>query len=176
MGNGDTEVWGGSTPASRQKGWYLVRTDLWYVERVGWLVSGIFVLAMSVTSLLYGAKFAALILVCSFSSIVTAFSGFCPVGNIFHRFGMKALLGRNGGGPWYLMQTDSWYLERRIYLMVGVNLTIGSVLVMYHSPLWLLYTAFVGTACVVFALTGFCIMAHLLYRSGKEPRLSRQCC
>jgi hypothetical protein len=77
-------------------------------------------------------------------------------------------------GSWYKMQTDSWYLERRIYLIVGINLTLGSSLVMFHSPWWLLYTGFVGTASVIFALTGFCIMAHILWKRGKEPRLGRE--
>ena len=31
---------------------------------------------------------------------------------------------------------DSWYLERRIYVTVGVNITLGSILFLLHSPWW----------------------------------------
>jgi hypothetical protein len=70
------------------------------------------------------------------------------------------------------MQTDSWYLERRIYLVVGINLMLASLLSLLHSPWWLLFTGFVGAAMVWFAATGFCIMANGLYRLGAEPRLA----
>jgi hypothetical protein len=70
------------------------------------------------------------------------------------------------------MQTDRWYLERRIYLAVGVNLIVASGLSLSHSPWWLLFTGFVGGAMVWFAATGFCIMANGLYWLGAEPRLA----
>ena len=71
----------------------------------------------------------------------------------------------------YLMQTDRWYLERRIYLAVGINISIASVLSIGYSPWWLAFTGFVGVAMVWFAATGFCIMANMLYWTGAEPRL-----
>ena len=70
------------------------------------------------------------------------------------------------------MLTDSWYLERRIYLVVGINLIVASTLSVLHSPWWLLFTGFVGGAMVWFAATGFCIMANGLYWLGAEPRLA----
>ncbi|HET7603583.1 MAG TPA: hypothetical protein VFK36_11245, partial [Gemmatimonadales bacterium] len=73
---------------------------------------------------------------------------------------------------WYRMQTDSWYLERRIYLAVGINISIASVLTLVHSLWWLTFTGFVGTAMIWFASTGFCIMANGLYWLGAEPRLA----
>jgi hypothetical protein len=73
------------------------------------------------------------------------------------------------------MQTDSWYLERRIYLAVGINLNIASVLSLVHSAWWLLFPGFVGVAMLVFATTGFCIMANSLYWTGAEPRRWRPC-
>ena len=69
------------------------------------------------------------------------------------------------------MQTDRWYLERRIYLVVGINISIASILSIAHSPWWLTFTGFVGVAMVWFAATGFCIMANGLYWLGAEPRL-----
>lgn len=45
------------------------------------------------------------------------------------------------------MQTDRWYLERRIYLAAGINISVASVLSLVHSPWWLLFTGFsVGAA------------------------------
>jgi hypothetical protein len=70
------------------------------------------------------------------------------------------------------MQTDRWYLERRIYLAVGINISIASALSLLHSPWWLAFTGFVGAAMVWFAATGYCIMANGLYWLGAEPRLS----
>jgi hypothetical protein len=73
------------------------------------------------------------------------------------------------------MQTDSWYLERRIYLVVGINLSVTSVLSLVWTPWWLLFTGFVGGAMIWFAATGFCIMANGLYWLGAEPRLAPRC-
>jgi hypothetical protein len=72
----------------------------------------------------------------------------------------------------YFMQTDAWYLERRIYLAVGINISVASVLSLVHSPWWLAFTGFVGAAMVWFAATGYCIMANGLYWLGAEPRLA----
>jgi hypothetical protein len=82
------------------------------------------------------------------------------------------MLAQPGRGKWYFMQIDGWYLERRIYLAVGINLTIASVLSIVHSPWWLTFTGFVGVAMVWFAATGYCIMANGLYWLGAEPRLA----
>jgi hypothetical protein len=101
-------------------------------------------------------------------------SGFCVVGNVLKVLGFSPMLGRQGPtlANLYFMQTDSWYLERRIYLVVGINLTIAPVLALRLSAWWLVFPAFVGVAMLVFATTGFCIMANTLYWSGAEPRLS----
>ena len=72
----------------------------------------------------------------------------------------------------YWMQTDSWYLERRIYVVVGFNIALASVLVLAYSKWFLLFTGFVGAASVWFAATGFCIMANGFYWLGAEPRLA----
>jgi hypothetical protein len=87
------------------------------------------------------------------------------------------MLGRSDFEPGgtYLLQTDRWYLERRIYMAVGINLTLASVLSLVHSAWWLSFTAFVGGAMVWFAATGFCIMANGLYWTGAEPRLVPLC-
>ena len=108
------------------------------------------------------------------ASIIVAFTGFCIVGNVLLRLGFKPKLAdeAKGRGKFYFMQTDSWYLERRIYVTVGVNITLGSILFLAHSPWWGLFTGFVGTAMVWFAATGLCILANVLYWIGAEPRLN----
>ena len=80
-------------------------------------------------------------------------------------------------GPWPVeiytsCRPTGGILERRIYLAVGINISLASVLVLVHSGWWLLFTGFVGTAMVWFAATGFCIMANGLYWLGAEPRLA----
>jgi hypothetical protein len=96
------------------------------------------------------------------------------VGNVLHALGLPHALGTVDSVPgrWYFMETDRWYLERRIYIVVGINISIASVLSIVHSPWWLAFTGFVGVAMLWFAATGFCIMANGLYWLGYEPRLA----
>jgi len=106
------------------------------------------------------------------TSVAVAFTGFCPVGNILYRLGLRGLLADRSRPAFYFMATDSWYLERRIYVTVGINITLGSILSIVWSPWWLAFTGFVGVAMVWFAGTGFCILANFLYWIGCEPRLA----
>ena len=78
------------------------------------------------------------------ASIGVALTGCCVVGNILARLSFTPMLARPGWQPGqlYFMQTDRWYLERRIYLAVGINLTVASGLSLVHSPWWLLFTGF----------------------------------
>ena len=75
-------------------------------------------------------------------SINVAFTGFCPIGNVLKLLGFKAMLGAPNTGKLYFLQTDSWYLERRIYVTVGVNIILGSILFLTVSPWWALFTGF----------------------------------
>lgn len=163
----------------KRKGLYLVKTYTWYVERLVWLVAGTDVLASSVLTSLHHPNWAFSILFVGLCSIMVALTGFCLVGNILCLFGARPMIPAkaDSGGKWrsslYFMQTDHWFLERYIYMFVGVNLSISSMLARYYTPYWLFFTGFVGTATIVFSFTGFCIMANLLYRLGAEPRLCR---
>jgi hypothetical protein len=107
-------------------------------------------------------------------SINVALTGFCPVGSALRLIGFTPMLGAEtaGGSKLYFMQIDRWYLERRIYLAVGINISIASALVLAFSPWVTLFTLFVGGAMVWFAATGFCVMANGLYWLGAEPRLN----
>ncbi|MDX1762970.1 MAG: hypothetical protein R3231_01480 [bacterium] len=163
---------------STRKGIYWVKTDKWYVERLVWLIAGTDVLVSSILTVLHSPYWIFSILFVGVCSMLVALTGFCLVGNLVYRLGAEARLLRQGvpsetEASLYLMQTDKWFLERFIYLFVGVNLSLSSLLATFHSLYWLCFTGFVGSATVVFAFTGYCFMANLLYKLGAEPRLGR---
>lgn len=154
-------------------GVYIVPTHRWYIERTVWLIAGIVLLIGTSAAAFVNPAGALLVMATGIASIIVAFTGFCIVGNVLKRFGFTPMLGENTNrGGWYFMQTDRWYLERRIYLAVGININIASVLSLVHSAWWLAFTGFVGVAMVWFAATGYCIMANGLYWLGAEPRLA----
>jgi hypothetical protein len=157
-----------------RSGLYIVPTHRWYIERTVWLIAGVFLLAATGLAALVDRRWVLVIIGVGLASIAVALTGFCIVGNVLHRLGFTPMLGRREPSHrnLYFMQTDRWYLERRIYLAVGINISIASLLVLVHSVWWLLFTGFVGTAMVWFAATGFCIMANSLYWLGAEPRLA----
>jgi hypothetical protein len=161
-------------PMPLRSGVYIVPTNRWYIERTVWLVAGIVLLTGTSLAALVRPQWVLLIIATGMASIVVALTGFCLVGNLLRLFGFTPMLGKSGPTPGnlYFMQTDRWYLERRIYLAVGINISVASVLSLVHSPWWLLFTGFVGAAMVWFAATGYCIMANGLYWLGAEPRLA----
>jgi len=157
-----------------RSGVYIVPTNRWYIERTVWLIAGCVLIASTALAFVVDPRFAFLIIATGACSILVALTGFCIVGNVLHRLGFPAALGTKDSVPgrFYFMQTDAWYLERRIYIAVGINISIASVLSMIWTPWWLAFTGFVGVAMVWFASTGFCIMANGLYWLGAEPRLA----
>ena len=155
-----------------RSGIYIVPVDQWYIERAVWLISGIVLLTATALSLAFDLRWILLMTATGLVSINVALTGFCPVGNVLHRLGMRGRLDSGRSEKWYFMQTDRWYLERRIYAAVGFNMTLASVLVLVHSPWWLIFPSFVGVAMLWFSATGFCIMANGFYWTGAEPRLN----
>jgi hypothetical protein len=157
-----------------RSGIYIVPTHRWYIERTVWLVAGLFLIAGTALAAWVQPWWVLLIIATGIASVTVALTGFCLVGNVLSKLGFQPMLARPGSarGGLYFMQTDRWYLERRIYLAVGINISIASVLSLAHSPWWLAFTGFVGVAMVWFAATGFCIMANGLYWLGAEPRLA----
>ena len=153
---------------------YIVPTDRWYIERTVWLIAGFVLLAATSLAALVDPLWILAVVATGAASVVVALTGFCIVGNVLARLGFEPALARRGWAPGdlYFMQTDAWFLERRIYLVVGINLIVASVLSLLHSPWWLAFTGFVGGAMVWFAATGFCIMANGLYWLGAQPRLA----
>ena len=156
------------------KGIYVVPTNRWYIERAVWLIAGIVLLTSTALAVLVNPLWILGVTATGLVSINVAFTGFCPIGNVLRLFGFTPMLGAGSSTRWnlYFLQTDRWYLERRIYVTVGINLTIASVLVLEHSLWWSLFTGFVGAAMVWFAATGYCILANILYWIGAEPRLN----
>lgn len=157
-----------------RSGVYIVPTQTWYVERTVWLIAGFVLLSSTALALWAHPWWVGFVMITGLASIGTGLTGFCGVGSILERVGFTAKLGapKPTPGNLYFLQTDSWYLERRIYVAVGININVASVLSLVHSPWWLAFTGFVGAAMVWFAGTGYCIMANGLYWLGAEPRLS----
>jgi hypothetical protein len=138
------------------------------------LIAGIVLLASTALALLVDPLWILGVTASGLISINVAFTGFCPVGNVLRLFGFTPMLGaeKSMRGNFYFMQTDKWYLERRIYLAVGFNISVASALVLLYSPWVTLFTIFVGGAMVWFAATGYCVMANALFWLGAEPRLT----
>ena len=157
-----------------RSGVYIVPTSHWYIERTVWLIAGVVLLLSTTTALLINRWCILGVIATGLVSINVALTGFCPVGNLLRVFGFPAMLGSRTPTRWnlYFMQTDKWYLERRIYLGVGFNISVASLLMLTVSPWFCAFTAFVGGAMVWFAATGFCVMANGFYWLGAEPRLS----
>jgi hypothetical protein len=156
-----------------RSGTYIVPTNRWYIERTVWLVAGIVLLSSTALALWAHPLWVLLVIATGAASITVSLTGFCLVGNVLSRLGFEPALGEvREGSKTYLMRTDTWYLERRIYMAVGINISIASALSLVHTPWWLAFTGFVGGAMVWFAATGFCIMANGLYWLGAEPRLA----
>jgi hypothetical protein len=157
-----------------RSGVYIVPTNRWYIERTVWLIAGVVLLASTGMALLLNPLWIFGVIATGLVSINVAFTGYCPVGSVLRLLGFTPMLGSETSGRWnlYRMQTDKWYLERRIYLAVGINISVASVLMLVYSSWFSLFTLFVGGAMVWFAVTGFCVMANGLYWLGAEPRLA----
>lgn len=69
----------------------------------------------------------------------------------------------------YIAKTDKWYMERIIWLIAGVFTLTGTLLALLHSKYWLILTGLVGINLIIFAASGFCIMANILYKLGAKP-------
>jgi hypothetical protein len=73
----------------------------------------------------------------------------------------------------YIASTDSWYLERAVFLAAGIFTLASALLAWLHSPYWLIFTGFIGANLIIFGTTGFCLMANILYKLGLKPRLQK---
>lgn len=59
-------------------------------------------------------------------------------------------------------------IDRIVLAVAGAFILISLALAHYHNPLWLWFTAFVGLNLFQSAFTGFCPMAMILKKLGKQ--------
>jgi membrane protein implicated in regulation of membrane protease activity len=99
-----------------RSGIYIVPTHRWYIERTVWLIAGLVLLVATALAALVDPRWALAIIVVGLASITVALTGFCIVGNALRLLGFTPMLARRTPTRWnlYFMQTDRWYLERRI--------------------------------------------------------------
>jgi hypothetical protein len=57
-------------------------------------------------------------------------------------------------------------LERAVIIFAGVMILISIALTQFVSPLWWLFTAFIGLNLIQSAFTGFCPPAIILRKLG----------
>ena len=73
----------------------------------------------------------------------------------------------------YKLKTDSWYLERILFLIAG-TFVLGSIFAgFYVHPYFFYFAGFVGLSQLVFALTGWCLMAIILRSCGVKGKLEK---
>jgi hypothetical protein len=60
-------------------------------------------------------------------------------------------------------------IERMVLAFAGSFILISLALAQFHSPYWLLFTAFVGVNLLQSAFTGFCPLARILKAFGRKP-------
>lgn len=57
-------------------------------------------------------------------------------------------------------------IEKIVMLMAGTMVLASTLLAVYHSPLWLYLTGFVGANLLFAGMTGFCPMVKILRKFG----------
>lgn len=60
-------------------------------------------------------------------------------------------------------------IDRIVLAVAGAFILLSVLLSHYHSPYWLWFTAFVGANLLQSAFTGFCPMALILKKMGRQP-------
>ena len=60
-------------------------------------------------------------------------------------------------------------VDRLVFAIAGVFILVSLVLSQLHSVYWLWFTAFVGVNMFQAAFTGFCPLAMILRKAGKQP-------
>lgn len=127
---------------SLRRGTYIVPTNRWYIERTVWLIAGFVLLDSTALALLVNPLWIFGVITTGLVSINVALTGFCPIGSVLQLLGFTPMLGADTPARWnlYFLKIDRWYLERRIYVTVGVNIIVGSILFLTYSPWWALFT------------------------------------
>ena len=60
-------------------------------------------------------------------------------------------------------------VDRIVLAFAGTVILVTLALAHYHNPNWLWFTAFVGANLLQSAFTGFCPLATILKKMGRQP-------
>lgn len=60
-------------------------------------------------------------------------------------------------------------IERIVLAVAGVMILLSTLLAVYHNINWLWFTGFVGLNLLQSAFTGFCPLAIILKKLGRQP-------
>lgn len=69
---------------------YIANTKSWYMERVIWLVAGIFILTSLVLSRIHTEYWLILTALVGINLTILSLTGFCPMTVILHKLGVKS--------------------------------------------------------------------------------------
>jgi len=70
----------------------------------------------------------------------------------------------------YRQKTDSWYLERILFLIAGIFVLVSAILEILGAKGSVYFAAFVGLLLIVFAFSGYCPMAIILGKLGAKEK------
>ena len=71
---------------------YLLKTDIWYLERIVFLMAGILVLASSILAWAHSIYWLILTLLVGLNLFILAITGFCPSAVLLHKVGVTPRL------------------------------------------------------------------------------------
>ena len=60
-------------------------------------------------------------------------------------------------------------IDRLVFAVAGIFILVSLILAHFFSPYWLWFTAFVGLNMLQASFTGFCPLAKILKKLGKQP-------
>lgn len=69
---------------------YIARTDKWYMERLIWLIAGVFTLTGTVLAVVHSLYWLILTGIVGINLIVFALTGWCLMSNILYKFGVRS--------------------------------------------------------------------------------------
>lgn len=72
----------------------------------------------------------------------------------------------------YKLSTKKWSVERMVFLVAGLFVTVSVLLGLFWNSYALYFTVFVGLMLVQFSLSGWCPSAIFLHKACKLSSLS----
>ena len=73
----------------------------------------------------------------------------------------------------YRIKTDTWYIERIILMVAGIVVLASGLLALLVNINWIFLTLFISLMLIIFALTGYCPMAIMLNKFGKNGKCDK---